>query len=286
MVVCDVDDARVDPKDLTGGEVRGNGLFDELMRAIKDHLKEEYEAKRITGAEYANVYLGTLTNAMQTAASFLLSAEKTNQEVLLLKEQVLAAKQNLDLIKAQIRNMDADTALKGKQLDLVDQQIATAAKQVELITAQITGINKDNEVKDSQIQLQGKQALQVEEQTKMVTAQTLNETKQGIVLTNQANKLLSEKALLEQKTKTEQAQILDTVSGSPVTGAIGRKNDLYEQQIKGFKRDAEMKVAKMMADAWSVMRTTDENFTVPSSLAESSMNDAISNAALGAKNNT
>ena len=39
---------------------------------------------------------------------------------------------------------------------------------------------------------------------------------------------------------------------------IGKQKALYGAQTDGVKRDAEQKAAKLLADTWSVRRTTDE----------------------------
>lgn len=56
--------------DFTSGSMAGNGYYDILMRVNKEHIKEEYDSGRITGADYATVYLGLLQSAMQSALEF------------------------------------------------------------------------------------------------------------------------------------------------------------------------------------------------------------------------
>ena len=77
--------------DLTQSTLEGTGVFDVLMRANKAHLEAEFNKNRIKGAEYATVYLGSLTQVMQTALQFLLTKEKTDLEAQLLHKQILLA---------------------------------------------------------------------------------------------------------------------------------------------------------------------------------------------------
>lgn len=112
--------------------------------------------------------------------------------------------------------------------------------------------------------------LQIEAQTKLVDQQTLNAVKEGVVLDKQACKLnaeydllllqkdrtSAETALLTQKIATEKAQT--TSIGVDADSILGRQKALYLAQTTGFTRDAEQKVAKLMADTWNVRRTTDE----------------------------
>lgn len=76
------------------------------------------------------------------------------------------------------------------------------------------------------------------------------------VLLAQNIKVASETALLNQKVATEKAQ---TSSNSvDPDSVIGKQKALYQAQADGFKRDAEQKAAKLLADTWNVRRTTDE----------------------------
>mgnify|MGYP003311479589 FL=1 len=58
------------PEQLTVGTltecvVDGNGFFDRVMTALKAHLNLEYEAGRITGAEYTKAYIASMQGALQ-----------------------------------------------------------------------------------------------------------------------------------------------------------------------------------------------------------------------------
>lgn len=72
----------------------------------------------------------------------------------------------------------------------------------------------------------------------------------------QKERTVAETALLAQKLNTEKAQT--TALGVDADSILGRQKDLYLAQTNGFTRDAEQKVAKLMADTWNVRRTTDE----------------------------
>ena len=110
----------------------------------------------------------------------------------------------------------------------------------------------------------------LEKQIALATQELANAIIQGEVLTAQKCKLQAEfdftqaqtvksaqeLELLTQKTATEKAQI--TSLGVDADSVVGRQKTLYQAQTDGFKRDAEQKVAKLMADTWSVRRTTDE----------------------------
>ncbi|MPS58873.1 MAG: hypothetical protein E2594_17145 [Pseudomonas sp.] len=79
--------------DLTEASLKGNGVFDVLMRASKAHLDEEFTRNRIKGAEYAQVYLGSLTQILQTATQFLLEKDRSALQAKLIEAQVKLAEQ-------------------------------------------------------------------------------------------------------------------------------------------------------------------------------------------------
>ena len=84
---------------LTTVSVDGTGSFDVLMRATKLHLNEEYNAQRITGQEYATVYLGALAAVLQTATQFLLNEQqvhKINAEIGLTRQKTVTELANTD----------------------------------------------------------------------------------------------------------------------------------------------------------------------------------------------
>ena len=84
---------------LTEVSVEGGGAFDKLMRATKQHLKEEYDACRITGTEYSTVYLGALAAVLQTSVQFLLNQQQVhriNAEIGLIRQQTVTELANTD----------------------------------------------------------------------------------------------------------------------------------------------------------------------------------------------
>ena len=180
-------------EDLTTITVDGTGAFDQLMQATKNHLLDEYKSGRIKGAEYSQVYLGSLVAVLDQAVKYL------------------STKDQSELIKAQTDKVRAE-------IDLVLAQIELAKNQ---------------------------------------------------------------DVLMLQKVKTEKAQIEDVVDGAPVQGVIGKQKTLYTRQADGFLRDAEHKMAKLMADVWAVQRTTDEGFAPSTQLANASIDSVITKAKQG-----
>lgn len=67
--------------------VTGTGVFDDLMEAVNTHLEAQFQLGRITGTDYATVYLGAMQSALQSSVSYTLGQEKTNAEVTLLNQK-------------------------------------------------------------------------------------------------------------------------------------------------------------------------------------------------------
>lgn len=241
--------AAITVTDLTSGDLTGNGVFDELMRGTKAHIQDEYEKGRIKGSEYATVYLGALEAVMNQSLQFLLQQQRVDAEARLMEAQIQTEALNQDRIAQQTSNLQAEALNIPKQGALLDAQVAVQGQQ--------------------KLNLQSEK-LQTEAQTALIDQQTANAITENTVLVAQECKLradydlvmeqklkaIAETSLLNQKKVTEQAQTSGT--GVDVDSVIGKQKALYQGQIDGYKRDAEQKVAKLMADTWNVRRTTDE----------------------------
>lgn len=118
--------------DLTQADVSGDGVFDVLMRTTRAHLNEEYQKQRIKGAEYAQVYLGSLAPILDQSVRFLLEKDKAALEAQLVEQQVL-------LVQAQTLEAQA-------KADLVRQQIENAKLEHDLIAAQVCKLKAEYDV--------------------------------------------------------------------------------------------------------------------------------------------
>ena len=97
--------------ELTDGTVDGTGVFDALMKAVNAHLITQFDRNRITGADYAKVYLGSIQAVMQFGTQFLLSRDRARLENLQLLETIKLAQAQrtkaaaeVQLVRAQIQN--------------------------------------------------------------------------------------------------------------------------------------------------------------------------------------
>lgn len=135
---------------LTECKIDGAGAFDKVMTSLKLHLQSEYEAQRITGAEYAKVYVAMMQYALQYAVQYLLGKDNAYYTALATQAQALTA--NLDaytakvrlaiaqsqahISKAQYANEVLKLGATDKQADLILAQTETQEKQKELLVEQ------------------------------------------------------------------------------------------------------------------------------------------------------
>lgn len=137
----------------------GDGLFDQLMAAVKHHLQIEYDAQRIDGDRYAQAYIeameAVLGNTTQYLLGILLLDEKKDQlswQIELAKEQARQTAYETDFIlPAQLAKIQAETALLGEQLNLTIAQTAKVNKEIEYLTEKIKSesANTDETVADA-----------------------------------------------------------------------------------------------------------------------------------------
>ena len=80
--------APISNEDLTTKVVNGTGIFDELMTAAHAHLDQEWGKQRITGTQYAEVYLGQMTAVLQQSVVFLVQRDAIYLNNLLTQAQI------------------------------------------------------------------------------------------------------------------------------------------------------------------------------------------------------
>ena len=104
---------------VTNNVVTGSGVFDDLMEAVTTHLEAQYQLGRITGGDFATVYLGAMQSALQQSVAYSIGAEKTNAEVPLINQkQVTEYGQTL----VTGNNTPNANSTMGKQVTLYGEQ--------------------------------------------------------------------------------------------------------------------------------------------------------------------
>lgn len=206
--------------DLTEAKVDGAGAFDTLMRSMVGHLELEFNKGRLRGADYANVYLTSLTPVLQNSVVFLLQKDEAAGKAALVAAQV-------ELTKVQILLAEAELARELLNKELIAAQVDKVKAETVNLGQQLNNLMAEECVLKSQFDINKSQNLQVVSQT----------------------------SLVNQKVATEKAQTSGI--GVEPTSVIGKQIALYTAQADGFVRDAEQKAAKILIDTWNVRRTTD-----------------------------
>ena len=104
---------KIEFTEVTTGDIEGNGVFDQLMRISKLHIKEEYESQRITGGEYAELYLGIMQVNIQQSIDFVLRRR-------LIEAETKNAEKDFETKEANTKNIEEQTALYKRQREGFD----------------------------------------------------------------------------------------------------------------------------------------------------------------------
>ena len=243
-------------RSLTGGEKEGSGVFDELMRTIKSHVHQELKEGRISEKAYSEVYLGALQFALNSATNYALAYEKANKELAVLDEQIKQNQKQNELLELQKEQLSIANATAKYNLDvMLPAQLLQLKKQTELVVEQVNQATAQTAQITAQIALTKKQQGLVDEQIRDAKDKHTNPT--GGINKAQYDKLMAEKAIADQKLITEKAQTSSSINGTAVGGLIGQEMTLKKNQGDSFLRNAEIQVAKLYSDAFSVMYSTD-----------------------------
>ncbi len=208
---------------LTTRTVGGDGTFDAIMASLSAHLKEEFRANRITGSQYTEAYSAAAAAALNGAVSFLLGRDNAYWQAVIAAEQ--AKKAAIETVAARVQLETAKA-----QLSLMLFQGKTAKAEYAL----------------------AKMKLATEDQNYCQIKFTVD------------NILPLQKTLLAEQVEVQRSQTLDSrTDGQTIVGSVGSQKALWAQQILSYKRDSELKAAKIYSDAWITQKTIDEGLLAP-----------------------
>lgn len=176
----------------------GTGVFDTLMQTAEARLQAQYDQDRITGSDFAQVYLGVMQEVLKSSISFLLNKDKAAGEVAVI-EATLEKQWGYDVT----RDVDGSLVLGASVgTGLIDEQITDAQNKVDLTIGQIAEIY-------AKVALVGQQ-----QETEL--AQTSDPTG-GLLL---AKKLLVDAQTLGFASDTKQKVLKQMMDGYAVTLSI------------------------------------------------------------------
>lgn len=245
---------------LTECTVDGQGCFDRVMTALKAHLMGEFEAGRITGAEYTKAYIASIQGALQFSVQYLLGKDNAHFSALgaqatALRANVEAytAKVQLAIAQAQAHQNKAIYANEVLKLGATDTQRDLVIEQSKQVTAQTSLVGVQENLTSEQVKTQEKQTAHLGKQTELVAEQIGQTVAQTGLIDAQTNTQVQQKELLKEQTEQAHAQVSDTqLDGkTAVTGYIGDQKALLKQQVVSFKKDSIIKSAKIYADSFA-----------------------------------
>ena len=104
----------------TGTAADGTGNFDQLMKVVTLHVEAQFNAGRITGTDYATVYLGALQSTLAQAVNFTLNMNKANNEADLLAQKEITEYAQTGTTSAS--TLPVSGSVTGKQITLFTEQ--------------------------------------------------------------------------------------------------------------------------------------------------------------------
>ena len=99
--------------------VTGTGIFDDMMTTVNAHMAAQFNLGRITGSDYATVYLTAIQATVQQAVAYTIGAQRGNAE-----ESLLFQKEVTEFSQTEQSTKVAPTAgsVVGKANSLVTEQ--------------------------------------------------------------------------------------------------------------------------------------------------------------------
>lgn len=160
--------------ELTEGKLEGKGVFDVMIKGVKAHLREEFDANRIRGTDYANVFSLAITQVMEQATGYAIAKSKMALE--------------LQILEAQLGQIAAETVVTTKQALLLETQALTQTAQTAQINAET---RKTDYVTSFQIPAE---VAATEAQTDLITTQELEVAQQTLNTVAQRNQITAQTA--------------------------------------------------------------------------------------------
>jgi hypothetical protein len=242
--------------------VTGSGIFDDLMEAVNTHLAAQFNLGRLTGTDYATVYLGAIQSSLQNSVQFVLGRQQADKQADLIASQIITETQSKDaelaIKRQQIINEYFQNGMEVNEYIWEIEYVGHLGKTFTYVT--ILNLTENDVI-----------ALMTADPHNpaypVVNAVTLNQTNnlQHAGKSTAASiiaKTQEEVDLLKQKRITEHAQTLTETIGSTIdTGSVmGKQSELFTQQAEGFKNDAKNAFNKNIADILKMQINTAGDF--------------------------
>lgn len=266
---------KLSDSDLTTGAINGTGAFDKLMVGVAAQLQREYDAGRITGAEYTKAYIALTGSALSSSLQYLLSrdaaywqAVQAQAASVTARVQLATAKIQNAAAKLEAMNVKANYALTKLKLSVTDAEYGTATYNLEnLLPAQLAMTNAQKLGQDKQNETANYTLINLlPKQVDLLGEQIAGAVKDTETKTYTLDELMPvQKLNLQEQAEAQRGQTMDTRSDgtTPIAGSIGKQNSLYAQQVVSYQKDSQLKAAKVITDTWITCRSIAEDFPLP-----------------------
>ena len=225
----------------SNGVVTGDGVFDDLMETVNTHLENQFQLGRITGTDYATVYLGALQSTIQQASQFVLQAAPTNEKIVNEKLQSRA-----ELYIAE-QKLVAEKLQNGEEINQYIWEVEYNEDTNNTYTFTTIQNLTDNDV-IARLNFDP-HVLNYTVKNIVLNQVTSIAAKGDSIAGTSIKKAEEEIALLSQKAITEYAQTHQTDKVSPdANSLVGRQGTLYDKQANGFEWDAKNTHNKNLVD--------------------------------------
>lgn len=231
------------PRDGAG---QASGTFDILIRALKEHLHEEYEAGRVVGREFATLYLGAIQATLGQAADFVFRSQQLNLDAQLKDQQLALGAVEIQKAQAQVLQIQAQNALLEQQrLNAIQEGQNLAAQKLQ-IEAQTLLLGSQKLVADQQKINLADELLMSEKQRGKIDQEMANMASQRSLIDQQVNQVIAQVAL----TTSQQAQIVAE------TANLGKQGEVLDQTRLKLVEDTQVSFQQ-----WNLLQN--QNITAP-----------------------
>lgn len=261
--------AEVTNAELTSDILNGTGTLDVLMQSISTSLDEQFRKGRITGADYANVYLGTVSALVPQAVAFVLGKQQADKQAELIQKQIELA--DAQLLKEQLErdSIAKDILIKDEQIAKLQAEVTLTTTQNSIAEAQLLKeplerniLIKEETLKQAQIDKLGVEESLVTAQVSKVTKENLLVDEQILIAQAQLLKEPLERNLLIKEEGIKDNQILKLIKDTALTGAqttkLGIESTLITEQVNTATQETALAVKRALVMDEEILKIREE----------------------------
>jgi hypothetical protein len=231
-----------------GSVVAADGAFKTIMDALSEPLKAEFDAGRISQADYTKAFTEMLALGLSTASNLAMQSEAQYWQNLTAQSQAQQAE--LGRIQARIA---VETA--KQEFATAQAQLAAVRSQDALVQLQLSTEAAKYDLAAQELQRSVHETATAAEKTKTTEAQT---------------------KLLTEQMEAARAQTADArTDGAAVSGSVKKQKALQDQQRLSYQAADGVKIGKLFTEMWIAQKTVDPDLTVPESGANSKITQVM-----------